>query len=125
LTNLYKKEIDAMRKSLLTVGLLAFSSLVFAAKSYDVTFVQPTKVAGVELGKGTYTVRVEGDKAIFKGSNAKEVAVPVKLDNGTGKKYSYTSVESARKDGEDAIKLIHLAGSTTTLEFGDNSTSSK
>jgi len=35
-------------------------------------------------------------------------------------------VESSRKSGEDTIKLIHLSGSTTTLEFGDESaTSSK
>jgi hypothetical protein len=108
-----------MRKSLLTVGLLTFSSLVFAAKSYDLKFIAPTKVAGVELNKGSYTLRIEGDKAIFKSTNAKEVTVPVKLENGAGKKFEYTSVESNRQGGEDAIKLIHLAGSTTTLEFGD------
>ena len=110
-----------MRKSLLTVGLLTFSSLVFAAKSYDLNFVTPTKVAGVELGKGSYSVRLEGDKAIFRDSHSKEVTVPVKLENGTGKKFGYTSVESSRKGGEDDIKLIHLAGSTTTLEFGESS----
>jgi hypothetical protein len=100
--------------------------LVFAAKSYSLTFVQPTKVAGVELGKGSYTVRLDGDKAIFSGPRSKEFTVPVKLENGAGKKYEYTSVESARKDGEDAIKFIHLGGSTTTLEFGDEvSASSK
>jgi hypothetical protein len=108
-----------MRKSLFAVGLLTFSSLVFAAKSYDLNFVGPTKVAGIELGKGAYSVRLEGDKAVFKGPHSKEIMVPVKLENGTGKKFDYTSVESARKDGEDAIKLIHLAGSNTTLEFGD------
>jgi hypothetical protein len=113
-----------MSKSLLTVGLLAFSSLVFAAKSYDLNFVEPTKVAGIELGKGNYTVRVEGDKAIFKGPHAKEFTVPVKLENGAAKKFGYTSVESSRKSGEDAIKLIHLGGSTTTLEFGDEGTAS-
>src|ERR1039458_1545782 len=90
-----------MRKSLLTVGLLTFSSLVFAAKSYDLTFVEPTKVAGVELAKGSYTVRVEGDKAIFKGHN-KEFTVPVKIETGAAKKFGYTSVESSRKGGEDA-----------------------
>jgi hypothetical protein len=112
-----------MKKSLLTVGLLTFSSLVFAAKSYEVTFVEPTKVAGVELAKGSYTVRVEGDKAIFAGHN-KEFAVPVKLETGAAKKFGYTSVESSRKGGEDIIKLIHLSGSTTTLQFGDEGTAS-
>ena len=112
-----------MRKSLLTVGLLTFSSLVFAAKSYDVTFVEPTKVAGVELAKGSYSVHVEGDKAIFRGHN-KEVAVPVKIETGAAKKFGYTSVESSRKSGEDTVKMIHLSGSTTTLQFGEEGTAS-
>ena len=107
-----------MSKSLLAVGLLAFSSLVFAAKSYDLTFVQPTKVAGVELPKGAYSLHVEGDKAIFKGPHSKEFSVPVKLDTSATKKYDYTSVESTQKDGQENIKWIHLAGSTATLEFG-------
>jgi len=113
-----------MSKSLLTVGLLAFSSLIFAAKSYDLTFVTPAKVAGIELGTGAYTVRVEGDKAIFKGPHDKEVTVPVKLDTGAAKKFGYTSVESSRKSGEDTVKFIHLGGSTTTLQFSDEGTAS-
>ncbi|MEI9976367.1 MAG: hypothetical protein WDO73_32525 [Ignavibacteriota bacterium] len=83
-------------------------------------------MAGVELGKGSYTVRVEGDKAIFKSAHDKEVTVPVKLDTAAGKKFSYTTVESSRKGNEDAIKMIHLGGSTTTLEFSEEAgTSSK
>lgn len=107
-----------MRKSLFAVGLLTLSSLVFAAKSYDLTLTAPAKVAGVEMPKGAYSLHLEGDKAVFKGLHSKEFSVPVKLENGTGKKYSYTSVEATRKDGEDTIKSIHLGGSTTTLEFG-------
>jgi hypothetical protein len=48
----------------------------------------------------------------------------VKIDTAAAKKFGYTSVESSRKGGEDAIKLIHLSGSTTTLQFGDESTAS-
>jgi len=107
-----------MRKSLLLVGLLTFSSLVFAAKSYSLTLLGPAKVSGVELPKGAYSVHVEGDKAIFKGPHSKEFTVPVKLDTGATKKYDYTTVESTQKDGQENIKWIHLGGSTTTLEFG-------
>jgi len=106
-----------MRKSLLLAALLTFSSLVFA-KSYDLILNAPTKVAGVELRSGTYSIRVAGDKVIFKDSNSKEVSVPAKLENGA-KKFAFTSVESLDKGGKDTIKMIHLAGSTTTLEFGD------
>jgi hypothetical protein len=109
-----------MKKSLLFVGLLTFSSMIFAAaKSYTVTIVAPTKVGTTELAKGSYTLHVEGDKAVFTDAKSKTYAVPVKLETGTGKKFEFTSVESTHKDGGDAIKLIHLAGSTTTVEFGD------
>jgi hypothetical protein len=107
-----------MRKSLLLAVLLTFSSLVFAAKSYDLTFNGPTKVAGVELRSGTYTMRVAGDKVIFKDEHAKETTVAAKLENGS-KKFQTTTVESSGKDGKEVVKMIHLAGSTTTLEFGD------
>jgi hypothetical protein len=49
----------------------------------------------------------------------------VKVAADAAKKYDYTTVESSKKGGEDAIKLIHLGGSKTTLEFGDEGTSSK
>jgi hypothetical protein len=105
-----------MKKSLLFVGLLTFSSMMFAAaKSYTLTITAPTKVGSAQLAKGNYTMRVEGDKAIFTDEKSKKVSVPVKLETGTGKKFEFTSTESSG----DAIKLIHLAGSTTTVEFGD------
>jgi|HubBroStandDraft_6_1064221.scaffolds.fasta_scaffold3114255_1 hypothetical protein len=107
-----------MRKSLLLAVLLTFSSLVFAAKSYDLTFNSPTKVAGVEFHSGTYSMRVAGDKVIFKDSQSKEVSVPAKSENGA-RKFDYTYVESSAKDGKETVKMIHLAGSNTTLEFGD------
>jgi hypothetical protein len=107
-----------MRKSLFVAGLLTFSSLVFAAKSYDLTLTAPAKVAGVEMPKGAYSLHLEGDKAVFRGPHSKEFSVPVKLENGAARKYDYTTVESTREAGEDTIKSIHLGGSTTTLEFG-------
>jgi hypothetical protein len=109
-----------MRKSLLFVGLLTFSSLMFAgSKTYPVTISEPTKVGSAQLAKGTYTMHVEGDKAVFVNDHQKAVSVAVKLESGAGKKFEYTSVEAAQKDGAETIKLIHLGGSTTTLAFGD------
>jgi hypothetical protein len=86
-----------------------------AAKSYTLTITTPTKVGTTQLAKGSYTLHMEGDKAIFTDAKSKTVSVPVKLETGTGKKFEFTSVESSG----DAIKSIHLAGSTTTVEFGD------
>jgi hypothetical protein len=109
-----------MNKSLFLAGLLSLSSLVFAgAKSYPIMIDSAAKAGSVQLAKGNYTVQVEGDKAVFTDQHRKSVSVSVKLDTGTGKKFEYTSVEATQKDGTEIIKSIHLAGSTTTIEFGD------
>lgn len=109
-----------MKKSLLAIGLLTFSSLIFAGtKSYTVTISTPTKVGSVQLSEGKYSLHLDGDKAVFTDGQRKTVSVPTKLENGTGKKFEFTSVESVQKNGGAAITSIHLGGSTTTLEFGD------
>jgi hypothetical protein len=109
-----------MNKSLFLAGLLSLSSLVLAsAKSYPIVIDSAAKAGSAQLAKGDYTVQVEGDKAVFTDKHRKSVSVSVKLDTGTGKKFEYTSVEATQKDGTEIIKSIHLAGSTTTIEFGD------
>jgi hypothetical protein len=109
-----------MKKSLFLAALLALSSLVFAsAKSYSIELDSAAKAGGAQLTKGSYTVQVAGDKAVFTDQHHKSVSVSVKLDTGTGKKFENTSVEATHQDGTEIIKLIHLGGSTTTLEFGD------
>jgi hypothetical protein len=107
-----------MKKTLILAGLLSISSLVFA-KSYDIVISTAAKANGTQLAQGTYTVQVEGDKAVFTDEHHKSVSVPVKLDTSATKKFSQTSVEATHKDGTEVIKMIHLGGSTTTLEFGD------
>ena len=109
-----------MKKSLLLAGLLCLSSLVFAsAKTYSISFDSAAKAGSVQLAKGNYTVQVEGDKAVFTDQHHKSFSVAVKLDTGTGKKFENTSVEATHQDGTEVIKMIHLGGSTTTIEFGD------
>src|ERR1700685_2935284 len=99
-----------MRKSLCLAVLLTFASLVFAAKSYNLTFNGPTKVAGVELRSGSYSVRVAGDKVIFTdNTSSKAVTVPAKMETGS-KKFENTTMESSTKDGKEVVKMIHLAG---------------
>jgi hypothetical protein len=113
-----------MRKSLFLAVLLTFASLVFAAKSFNLTFNGPAQVGGVELKSGAYEVRVAGDKVIFKNANFKEFSIPVKSVAGD-KKFEYTSTESSTKDGKEMVKAIHLGGSTTTLEFADQTLATK
>jgi hypothetical protein len=109
-----------MKKSLLFAGLLALTTLVCAsAKTYSIELDSAAKAGSAQLAKGNYTVQVDGDKAIFTDQHHKSVSVAVKLDTGTGKKFENTSLEATHKDGTEIIRLIHLGGSTTTLEFGD------
>jgi|ERR1035438_5816977 hypothetical protein len=109
-----------MKKSLFLAGLLSLSSLVFAsARSYPVVIGAAAKAGSAQLAKGNYTVQVEGDKAVFTDEHYKTISVAVKLDTGKGKKFEYTSVEATHQDGTEVIKLIHLGGSTTTIESGD------
>ena len=106
-----------MRKTLFAIALLTLASLVFAkTKAYDVNILSPSKASNVALATGKYSLSLDGDKAVFKG--AKTVTVPVKVENGAGKKFENTSMETVQKDGVEEIKLIHLAGTTTTLQFG-------
>jgi hypothetical protein len=108
-------------KTFLLAALLSVASLTVAsAKSYQIAVDVPAKAGSTQLAKGSYTVQVQGSNAVFTDERNKSVSVPVKLDAGKGKKFEYTSVESTRKDdGTEVIKLIHLGGSTTTIEFGD------
>lgn len=110
-----------MTKSLVLAGLLSLSALVVSAsaKSYSIELDSVAKAGSVQLAKGDYSVKVEGDKAVFTDQHSKSVSVAVKLDTGKGKKFAYTSVEATHQDGTEIIKLIHLGGSTTTLEFGE------
>ena len=108
-----------MRKSLLFIALLSVSSLVFAGtKAYSFVITAPIKVGGAQLAKGNYKITLAGDKATFTDDHDKSVSVPAKVDAGAGKKFEFTSVEATQKDGADVVKLIHLGGSTTTIEFG-------
>jgi len=107
-----------MKKTLFVAALLSLATLV-SAKSYSLVFDSPAQAGTVQLAKGSYTVQVTGDKAVFTDEHHKVVSVAVKLDDSKGKKFEYTSMEATHKDGTEIIKLIHLGGSTTTLEFGD------
>ena len=66
------------------VGALAMFCLVVAsAKSYGSTLsVRPAQVKCRQLAAGAYTVKVEGNSAVFTNANTgKSVTVPAKIQN--------------------------------------------
>jgi hypothetical protein len=114
-------------KKLLTVGILAACSLTIAVagnvrpstRAYDISFPSITKVGKALLKAGRYTVKVDGNNAVFTEElTAKSVMMPVKVEN-TDKKFRSTRVEANKEGDTDVVKDIELGGSTMKLEFGD------
>lgn len=105
-----------MRARYLIAILLVCASLLFA-KTYSITLSEPSKVAGMELKPGSYSLRVEGEKAIFLDRTRKPVAeASVKVENAA-RKFDATAIEFRKESGENRIQAISLGGSRMKLIF--------
>ena len=99
---------------------LAFAFLVLAvtvacAKTYWVTFYQPSVVAGVELKGGEYRLDLNGDEVTLK--NGKHVAQGTVKVEENGEKYSRTSIRYANGDGKCVVQEIRLGNTNLKLVF--------
>ena len=103
---------------LLAIGVLALSSLcILSAKSYEITLTSPTKAGSVQLKPGQYTLKVQGNNAVFTDVNSsKSFTTPVKVVE-TDKKFDDTKVQSTKDGSTDKIEEIDLGGSKTKLGF--------
>ena len=102
---------------------LSFATLAMAvasaASNYSLTLFEPSIVGSKELKPGDYKLEITGDKAIIKaGKNTAEAAV--KVENGS-EKFAKTVVKYGIADGKYRVQEIRLAGTTTTLVFGNES----
>jgi hypothetical protein len=107
-------------KKLFTVGILALCSLTLAiAKNYELTLSSKTKVGSLELKPGQYTLKVQGDKAVFTFVETdKQFTTSVKVEN-TDQKFDTTRVDASKNGDVDIVKDIELGGSKTRLQFGE------
>ena len=105
-------------KKLLVVGVLALSSLcILSAKTYELTLTTLTKAGSVQLKPGQYTLKVQGNNAVFTDVNSsKSFTTPVKVVE-TDKKFDDTKVQSTKDGSTDKIEEIDLGGSKTKLGF--------
>ena len=105
-------------KSLMITGVLAVASLSIAsAKSYDIVLSNTTKVANVQLKAGQYTLKVQGNNAVFTDQDSgKKYTAPATLQTASSK-FDQTAVDSQKKDGVDQVQAIELGGTNTKLEF--------
>jgi cysteine synthase len=105
-------------RSFLIAGAVGISAAALAsAKTYDITIEAPAKAGNVELQPGQYKLKVEGAQAVFTDSHDKSFTVPATVQN-VDKKFSYTSVETAKQGGTDTIQAIDLGDSKTQVKLG-------
>ncbi len=107
-------------KSFLLTSTLVFASFSMAyAKSYDLIFSTPVKAGNLDLNPGEYSLKVEGNTAVFTNVDSeKSYTTPVKIEN-VAKKHDVTAVETNDRSGVNQIQKIELGGSATDLEFGE------
>jgi len=94
---------------------LTAALMVASAATYNVTFFQPSTVAGTELKAGEYKVTVEGDKAIISMGKHK-VEAPAKIETAETK-FSSTSVRYSSVDGKMKVQEIRLGGTNQKVVF--------
>jgi len=106
-------------KPLMCVATLALASFAVAyAKSYDITLDNTVKAGPTQLKAGEYSVKVQGNTAIFKSdTDGKTYTAPVKLEAAKGPKHEATAVVVDTEKGGKVLKSIEVGGSHTTLEF--------
>ncbi len=105
-----------MRTKYLVAILLLCVSLALA-KTYTITLSDASKVGNSELKPGSYTLKLEGDKAIFLDRTRKPVVeTAVKIETAA-RKFDATAIEFRKVDGANQIRAISLGGSKTKLVF--------
>jgi len=99
----------------LVISFLLLALAVACAKTYWVTFYQPSVVAGIELKPGEYRLDVNGDQVTLK--NGKIVAQAAVKVEQNGEKYSRTGVRYNNGDGKYRVQEIRLGGTSLKLVF--------
>jgi hypothetical protein len=101
-------------KSLFVIGTLALAGIA-TAKSYDIALSAPEKAGSVQLAAGEYSLKVQGNNAVFTNvETGQKVVATVKVQDA-GKKFGQTAVDTTG----DHITAIELGGSNKKLEMGD------
>lgn len=96
-------------------SMFAFCALAVAAMgaTYHVTITGPTWVGTNELAAGSYSIEVQGDKAVMK-SGKNVIEVPAKVETETSK-YPVTSLHTSNAGGKNTLDEIWLGGTKTKI----------
>lgn len=108
-----------MKKITLVLCLLmVFAVAVVSAASASFNVTSPSKVAGIELKKGEYTVKIKGEEVMLQRNSDKPFAVPAKVETLEKKFDKDTRIEAENKDGMRVINSITFGHSKTRVVFG-------
>ncbi len=105
-----------MRTRYVIATLLACASLLLA-KTYSITLSEPSTIAGTVLKPGNYSLKIEGDKAVFLDRARKPVVETTVKVESAARKFEATAIEFRKESGQNRIQAIALGGSKTKLVF--------
>lgn len=100
--------------------LVLFAALglsIASAKSYEIQLDNPTKVAGMDLKPGKYSVAVMDDTKIkITDASGKSLEASAKISTAD-KKFNATMVDIMQGNGSVQIREIDLGGTKTKILF--------
>ena len=112
-----------MKKNSLLIGVFALASIAFAgSKTYDINLSKASKAGSIELAAGEYQMKVEGTNVTFTDRHHKTFTTVIKVESSE-KKFQYTAVDSSEVGSKDLIHSITLAGTTTKIDFAEQTSS--
>ncbi len=112
-----------MKKNSLLIGVFALASIAFAgSKTYDINISKAAKAGALELAPGEYQMKVDGSNVTFTDRRHKSFTTAIKVESGA-KKFQYTAVDSSEVGSKDFIHSITLAGTTTKIDFAEQTSS--
>jgi opacity protein-like surface antigen len=106
-------------KSVLLAAVLALVTLSLAsAKSYTISFANPTKVGSVQLKAGEYKLQLDGTKATFTSVKSHEsFSTDATKVESVDKSFENTRIDTSTDNGSTVAKDIEVGGSKIKIDF--------
>ncbi len=105
-------------RSLLLLGSLFVASVAMAhTKSYDITLPSPTMVGNVQLAAGDYSLKVQGNDAVFTNKATRKTTTAPCTAQTVKQKFGTTAALISKEGDVSHLQAVDLGGSTTQLDF--------
>jgi len=105
-----------MKKTIILFA--AIAGLAFAGtKKYEVIFNSPSVLGPMEVESGHYMLTYDGPKVTLVNESTNKSFETTATVQSSPTRYSETTVESTKDGDKLKVKEIHIAGTTTLLDF--------